>query len=185
MSGVRPASASIIWSDGFESGNFSAWSATSGGWTVVTSTLAAHSGLKGADVKGASLANGDMLAVSVSSAGSENLHWQYWFKVRDALESADSVFAEWTANGADWQTLTQYTNVATGDWQFADFTLPIGANNNPNLGFRFRATLGSATDRMNFDDAALSGTPIAAVPEPSSLLGLGVSASLLFFRRRK
>jgi hypothetical protein len=169
------AKADTIWSDGFESGgNFPKWTSVNGNWTIITSALSAHSGNKGADIKGASGQNGDILSANISSAGLENIQWQYYYKVRDGLESADSVFAEWTVNGADWLPLAVYTNSPAGDWQFASFMLPTEANENPNLGFHLRAVLDSASDRMNFDDFVLSGTP---VPEPASI---SIFASFLF-----
>ncbi len=176
-----------IWSDGFESGNFSAWSSASGNWTIVTSALSAHNGIKGADIKGTTNLSGDILSVHLSSVGFQNLEWQYWYKVRDGLElvDADSVFAEWTANGTDWLSLDTYANSLAGGWQFISFALPAAANENSSLGFRFRATLGSSSDRMNFDDFALSGTPI---PEPSSLtMMLSFSSFIVcrFVRKRK
>jgi hypothetical protein len=174
------AGAATIWSDGFESGNFSAWTSAAGNWAVVASTLSAHNGVKGADIKGATDPSGDMLIVRLSSAGFQNLEWQYWYKVRDGLELADSVFAEWSPNATDWFVLAQYNNVLAGDWQFTSFTLPATANEDPSLSFRFRAILGTTTDRMNFDDFTLTG--VATAPEPSSLV---IFFSCLFFTARK
>ena len=171
-----------IWSDGFESGNFGAWTSADASWTIISSTSSAHSGTRGADVKGNTAPDDDILHVRASSAGFQSLQWQYWFKVRDALESADFVFAEWTADGADWISLATYSNLPTGDWQFASFDLPDSASDNPNLAFRFRATLGSATDRMNFDDVALAGAAVVA-PEPSASVLFGCFVFSLLRRR--
>jgi hypothetical protein len=172
----------VVWSDGFESGNFSAWSGSSGNWSVVTSTLSAQSGLRGADVKGNTDPDPDILSVAVSSVGTQNLEWSYWYKVRESLDADDSVAVEWTANGADWQALASYSAAEIGDWQFASFDLPAAADNNPNLGFRLRATLSSATDRMNFDNFTLTTT---AVPEPAAALSLVSAVGLVLRRRRR
>lgn len=177
-----PIRGAPILSDGFESGNLGAWTSADANWTIITSSLAAHSGTKGLDVKGNTDPDSDILRIMTPSAGFQSLSWQYWFKVRDGLESADSVVAEWTANGADWLALASYSNLPSGDWQFASFALPETADENQNLGFRFRANLGSATDRMNFDDIALSGT--ASVPEPGSAILFGCFALSLLRRRR-
>jgi hypothetical protein len=181
---LLPAKGAVLWSDGFESGNFSAWTSATGAWSVVTSTLSAHSGLKGADIKGLTDPAGDVVLIRVSSSGYQNLEWQFWYKVRDALEVGDSLFAEWTANGTIWSPLAEYTNLPIGDWQSASFALPASANDNPNLALRLRAVLGSATDRMNIDDVSLSGTAVA-VPEPSIVIaGMSLVPYLCLRKRR-
>jgi hypothetical protein len=182
LSGAGVVKAATLWSDGFESGNLNGWVSASGNWAVVTSPQTAHAGTKGLDIKGNTAPDEDVLSVRVSSTGYRNLEWKYWYKVRDGLDLDDSVSVEWTGNGTTWQPLVRYSGAEAGDWQLASFVLPNGAVNNPNLGLRLRATLSSATDRMNFDDFALSGT---AVPEPAAALS-GVSLlSLLSLRRRR
>lgn len=177
-----PLEGSIIWNDGFESGNFNSWNSATGTWSIVTSPLAAHSGTKGADVKGANAIGGDLLQASISTFGQKNIELNYWYKVRDTLESADFAFVEWTADGANWLPLATYSNLAIGDWQNAIFSLPAEADNNPNFGFRVRANLSSATDRIAFDDFIVSN---AAVPEPSTVATLIGFACLSFLRRRR
>lgn len=177
----QSAKAEILWVSGFEPGDFSEWTNASGNWKLVNSSSGAHTGAYRTSVEGASSPNGDILLLEKSTAGYEDLQWAYWWKVGNALEVDDHIFAEWSANnGVDWQILADYTKVPTSDWQYASFNLPESANNNPLCQFRFRATLGASSDKMDFDDVSLSTT----VPEPHFLF---IFLPLLFcvFRRRK
>ncbi len=157
----------VIWSEDFESGGFTAWSQADPAWTVVNSALSAHSGLRGADVKGNTAPDDDLLRVVIPTTGYQQLELSYWFKIRDGLEAADRVAVEWTADGLLWQPLASYTALPTGDWQLASLVLPLGANNNPLFSLRFVAGLGTTGDRFNVDDVSLVGI---AIPEPTTLL---------------
>jgi hypothetical protein len=165
----------VIWQDGFESGSFAAWSSANGAWRVVTSPQSAHSGSRGADIAGPTLEpGGDELVLEQSSLGFEELEFSYWYKVREGLEMGDLVRVEWTDDGQSWSPLATYTELSAGDWQFASFALPGAAANNPDLGLRFQAELGSGSDRFNLDDALLEG---AVIPEPSTLLLLTLAVA--------
>lgn len=180
--GLGPASlraGTVPWSDGFEAGDFSAWSGSSGNWAVVTSGLSAHSGSRGADIIGATNPAGDPLLLQVSSVNVQDLQFSYWSKVRAGLEAEDLVSVEWSPDNVNWILLDTYTNILAGDWQFHSFNLPNTADNNPNLSFRLLAKLTSSGDRMNVDDFALT-----VVPEPAtlSLLALGMLAGVRRYR---
>jgi hypothetical protein len=173
--------AEVIWTSGFESGDFSEWTIASGSWGLTNSSAGAHSGSYRASIDGATSPNGDVLLLANSTAGYEDLQWSYWWKTTAALEAEDYVFAEWSANdGVDWQFLADYTKLANSDWQYASFDLPESADNNPLCQFRFRAVLGSSSDCMSFDDVSLS----TAVPEPHFLF-LFLPILLCAFRRCK
>jgi hypothetical protein len=181
----QPLRGGVMFSDDFESGNFNAWTNTTGNWTVVTSPLSALSSSRGADIKGNTEPGDDYLMVEVPSLGCTNLLWQYAYKVRESLDADDVVFAEWSPDGVTWLELTRYSNLPAGDWQQAQLFLPPEADNNPDLAMRFRARLSSTGDRMNFDNIIISGNGnCGVVPEPSSLVFFGLASSLLFLRRR-
>jgi len=169
-----------MWSDGFESGDFSAWTAVDGNWQVITSEQSAHSGLRGADITGSTAPGGDTLLLQISSVGYQNLEFEYWFKVRAALEADDQVLVQWTGDGVEWEILAAYTSQPVGVWQFAIFGLPEAADDNSDLGFRLWADLTSGSDRMNFDDFVLRGQ---IIPEPATL-GLLTLVMLAGVRRR-
>jgi hypothetical protein len=178
----RVTASEIIWSDGFESGNLSAWSNANGQWKTTESVAAAHSGKIGADIFGPSASGGDSLTIFISSLDKQDLTLSYWWKIRETIESNKFVKLEYTPNaGTDWFELYSHNGVA-GDWtQQVSLELPGDADNNPNLGLRLRSTLvnGISSDRVHFDDFVLAG-----VPEPATTSGF-VLASLIFLRRRR
>ena len=49
---VPPARATLIWSDGFETNDLSAWTSADGQWKTTESTVAAHSGDIGVEIIG-------------------------------------------------------------------------------------------------------------------------------------
>ncbi len=172
--------AEVIWTSGFESGDFSDWTSASGNWKLVNNLSGAHSGTYRASTEGANSPNGDVLLLQKSTVGYEDLQWSYWWKVNDGLEVEDHVFVEWSANGGtDWQVLVDYTKLPTSDWQYAIFDLPQLADNNLLCQFRFRAVLGSGADEMSFDDVSLT-----TVPEPHFLF-LFLPMLICIFCRRK
>ena len=176
---MPPVKGDTIWESGVELG-WPAEASWNGLWAVQVSSLSAHTGSRGVNVVGPSASAGDALWFGLSASGYQDLTWEYYYKIRDGLEVGDSVLSEWSSdNGETWLPLVTYTESAAGDWQLASFVLPASASNNSNLVFRFVATLGGSTDRMNFDDFKLSGV---VTPEPITLLlfGLGV---LIYHRR--
>ena len=178
----KAAASEIIWSDGFGSKDFSAWSSASGQWKTTESIAAAHGGKVGGDIFGPSAAGGDSLTVFVPSLGKQDLALSYWWKIREAIESNKFVKLEYTPNaGTDWFELYSHNGVA-GDWtQQVSLELPKDADNNPNLGLRLRSTLvnGISSDRMHFDDFVLTG-----VPEPATA-SFFVLAFLAILRHRR
>jgi len=179
----QKSKAEMIWSDGFESGNFSAWASVSGDWSIMSSTTYAHSGSKRASVKGPSTSGGDILLLAESSTGYKNITFEYWYRFPSyALLVSDHVSVDYSLNsGSSWQTLTNYIKTATGEWTQASFSLPAFADNNSQLEFRVLAQLSGDGNRMWFDDFALAAEPI---PEPTSVL-IFLSCFLYPIVRRK
>mgnify|MGYP005844493179 CR=1 FL=1 len=156
------ANAETIWSDGFESGDFSLWTSAGPNWA--TSGGNTHSGAKRAQIVG-SAQEDSSLVLANSLAGYKDIQLNYWYRIYDGLEVADFLYVEWTPNGADWQQLVFYNNLASSvDWHNASFDLPDLADNNPLFQLRLRANLSAGSDVVYFDDFQLSG---ALVPEPS------------------
>jgi len=178
------AGAVTIWETGFETG-FPPEISVIGNWSVITSSAAAHSGAKGADIVGPNGRSddpfGDALMVTVDARGYRGLSLGFWSKVRGELESEDDLTVQWSTDGVTWDDLISFTTASTGDWAFSSLDLPSGADDDPDLKLRFFALFSSAGDRMGFDDLALTGT---LVPEPSTFTFL--SACLLggnYYRR--
>ena len=170
------ASAATLFSDGFESGNFSVWSSTSGNWSTVNSP--ALVGAYNAKVIGSpdeeSLPS-SILSKQVSTLGYTSITLSYQYKVAGALESSDHLYVEWSADGSTWTTLTDYSGASTGVGN-ASFTLPVGAADNANFAIRFRAQMNSAnTDDFRLDDVSVAGTLIQIVPPvecPPGMMGI-------------
>jgi hypothetical protein len=160
---LNSAKAEVIWTSGFESGNFSDWTSVSGNWKISGGEI--HYGVKRAQVDGTSGVE-SILLLTESTIGYKNINLDYWFRVYAGLEADDFLYVEYTANGEDWQNLKTYTNLASNaNWQEESFLLPSEAEDNPLFGFRLRAVLGSGSDCMYFDDVFLS----TMVPEPNFL----------------
>jgi len=174
------AEGASIFEDNFEAGNLNKWSAMSGNWTTVASSASAHEGTRGLNIQGNTDPDEDVLTVHLSTIGYPNLGLRYWAKARDGLEVGDIVTVEWSLDAAIWHQLANYTNLPTGEWFQENFPLPAEALNT-EIDLRFRATLGGATDRMNFDEIMISSDP---VPEPSGLVLVGLLSPFLIRRKR-
>jgi hypothetical protein len=154
-----------LFSDGFESGNFTNWTtASSTQWTVVNSAGGAHMGSKRAKVTGA-LAD-DYLLHAVSTSGYDTLTLTYWYDTDSGkgIESPDDFRAQWSTDGSTWNLISgSATSTLTNNtWQQNIFSLPSGADNNAGFRFRFLANLNSSSsDTFNIEDIELSGTAIA------------------------
>ncbi len=162
------AKAEMIWSDGFESGDFSAWTSVGGNWD--TSGGNVHSGSKRAQIFGPYALDGDVLLLTQSLSGYENITLEYWARVYDGLESNDTLFIEWSPDGSSWNTVSAYINApASTDWHNVSLLLPATADDNALFQFRIRSRLNNASDCIYFDDIILSGD---LIPEPSSIITL-------------
>ncbi len=138
-----------LFSDGFESGNF-----TAGGWTTSgsasVSSQAAHTG-----TYGAKLARASTITKALSTAGYADIHVKCWWRAV-GLDSGEYLYCEWSDNGGqNWYELgtTQSTS-----WSQPDFTCPAGAANNPNFRVRFRTNANKTSEYGCVDDVEIIGT---------------------------
>jgi hypothetical protein len=144
-----------IFSDGFESGNFSVWSPVDEPWAV--STVSEYSGEYRAGASGDT--DGDSsLAKEVSTEGYEELTLSYWYSIINSnnLEEDDHVYVEWY-DGEEWHELAHYTDMSTDGWTEESYELPGDAEDNEDFKFRFRADLSSGSDEFRLDDVELTG----------------------------
>jgi hypothetical protein len=76
------------------------------------------------------------------------------------LESGENVQALWY-DGSSWTVMKQIDDGdPEEDWSFHhfEFTLPAGANNNPNFALKFLINCSDWSDHGRFDDIQVLGT---------------------------
>lgn len=145
----------VMFADGFETGDLSKWTQADGHWKA-TGRIA-HGGSKRGQAEGdsASPAVNAVLDKDISLAGDSSAVLSYWYRIYQGLEEEDHVIVEWSIDGDNWHQLADYTGTAGGEWLYAQHDLPDEANND-GFRFRFRATLGSASDVFWLDDVAIT-----------------------------
>lgn len=167
MSLVQPvfvfaATSTTIFSDGFESGDFSNWtSPLHPNWTVIGGTLV-HSGDKKARVNGPiiPLAPTSSLTKTISTIGYTNITFSYWYNidVDRKLENDDHVLVKVWDQGSSFTTLADYTDTSTNDWTFATFTLPMAYDDQQSVTIFFSPSMNASTsDRFELDDVLITG----------------------------
>lgn len=152
----RASTAVSFFNDGFESGDFSAWNVPGTNWSISSSDAA--SGTKKSVVIGS--VDGSSLGKNISTQGYETIQLSYSYKILESLEGNDSVVVEWSSDGTNWNSVADHHNLSSGAWTVNTVSLTAGANNNPNFRFRFKASLGSSSDKFALDNVYLSGTQI-------------------------
>jgi hypothetical protein len=110
------------------------------------------------------------------------------FAVKSIAGGFNSVTVQYSINGGDtWTTFGTAAIPTNGTPQLKSFAVPAGANNAPDLAFRFFFTGGTGTNTnlryTQFDNLQLTGT---IVPEPATVTGglLGVLGLCWLQRRR-
>ncbi|MGE5557743.1 MAG: hypothetical protein ACM3WV_03940, partial [Bacillota bacterium] len=151
-----------IFTDGFESGNF-----TAGGWT--NSGCAVQSTYKRTGTYAAVFNSSDTLTKALSTAGYTNIVVEYARYTR-SCETDDHFIAEWY-NGSVWSTLEDLTGSST--WTLQTWTLPAGADNNPNFQIRFKTVHNGSYDYAYLDDVAVRGDTANPTPTPTASGGAG------------
>ena len=158
------AEATVYFSDGFESGNFSSWTNSTGVWEVETGGGSYH-GSKRAEAQGNTGSTDDILEKNISTAGLNDLKLSYWYKIAAGLETSDYVVLEWSTDGSVWYVIDSYSGInTTGNYVKAEHALPDEVNDNAGFRFRFRARLSSNSDVFRLDDVSLESI---APPSPA------------------
>lgn len=138
-----------LFSDGFESANF-----TAGGWTVSSASIkntGAYSGTYCAQIK-----KTGWIRKPVSTAGYTNIHIKY-ARSSTNLDAGENIYIEWSTNGSTWNQLE-----ATRDttWVYKDLVCPAGADNKTGFIIRFR-TNANKTDEFGYvDQVVVTGIPL-------------------------
>lgn len=157
---VPLAHAADLFSDGFETSNFSLWTSATGNWDNQNGDV--HSGSRKAEIGGDTGTNDDVLQKDISTVGYGNIILSYWRKITGNLESSDHIYVEWSTDGTNWTIAKDFTNINSGNWIQESHTLLAGAFNAAGFRFRFRAHLSSNSDELRLDDVLLTGDVLAA-----------------------
>ena len=137
-----------LFSDGFESGNF-----TAGGWTTQNTNATVSTKAKYTGSYGAKLAGTTWMQKAVSTVGKSTIHVKYTRKTA-GLDAGEYLYVEWSIDGSAWNNL-ETTQATT--WALQDFTCGSGANNNANFRVRWRTNASSTTEYAYVDDVMITG----------------------------
>jgi len=138
-----------LFSDGFESGNF-----TAGGWTTQNGNATVATAAKYTGVYGAKLAGTTWMQKAVSTVGKSTIHVKYARKTK-GLDAGEYLYVEWSIDGSAWNNL-ETTQATT--WASQDFTCGSGANNNANFRVRWRTNASAASSEYAYvDDVVITG----------------------------
>lgn len=138
----------VLFSDGFESNNF-----TAGGWTNSGCTIGSN--YKYAGTYAAIFNSSDSLTKARSTAGYQDIQVKYARYTRNC-ETDDHFIAEWY-NGSAWTTLEDQTG--SSSWTARTWVLPTGANNNASFQLRFRTSHNASNDYAYLDEVQILGNP--------------------------
>jgi len=139
---------STLFSDGFESGAF-----TAGGWTrqntnAFTSTAADFTPTWGARVRRTS-----WLQKSISTVGFNSIRFGYARRTTN-MDNGENLYVEWSTNGTTWNAVETTRSTS---WAVQDFALPVGAAGQSGFRFRFRTNCNNNNERADIDDVVLTG----------------------------
>ncbi len=139
----------LLFSDGFESGNFIA-----GGWVAQNANATLNAAARYAGSWGARLARNTWLEKSRSTAGFSSVELR-WTRRTFGLDAGELSYAEWW-NGTAW-VLVESTNSTV--WGVRAVTLPAAAANKTTFKFRIRNAANQTTEWTDLDEVQLWGTP--------------------------
>jgi hypothetical protein len=162
----RFTTVALPWSDGFESGNF-----TAGGWTVGgTATVRNDANYTG--TYGARLANTTWMQKIKNTEGYDAIHVKYR-RATKSFDAGENLYVEWSIDGNTWNNLETVQTASYSDG-LQDKLCNTGADNNPNFRIRFRTNANRTTEYAYIDDVEITGTPI---PPPQYTLTIDTVGS--------
>ncbi len=152
-----------LFSDGFESGDFSLWSQADTFWSV--DATVAHEGTHSALVTEDMAGSSKVLRKAISTAGHTSVELSYWYIAEDLEDiDLDDVRVQYSIDGGEsWVTPTLNViddSVDDRIWHISTHAIDVTAANNPNFQFRFMAHLDDVTDKVWIDEVKLTATAI-------------------------
>ncbi len=163
LSVAASAFAAVVFSDGFETQNFSKWtrvdSGAAGTWKIDKTRL---TGRYSALVVGPTGTMDDVLVKTLRTDlfGATTFSFAYKASGLDWKSSGeiDRFFAEYSVDGVTWVPLLEVNAMTvfnTSGWNRATYAVPSA----PALTIRFRGALSDSGDRVWIDDVVIDGVP--------------------------
>jgi hypothetical protein len=109
-----------------------------------------------------------------SSTGFSNITLSFGMRKSSASYNSNATYTlEWSTNGTSYTPIV-YTEAAAGSWGLvsgAGLTLPSGANNQPNLYFRWSFNRTGTGSNFKIDDVAVTSNTTSVTPATVSFFG--------------
>lgn len=149
-----------LFTDGFESGNF-----TAGGWNTSSNTSvkepASYTGLYGAQFK-----DGATITKAISTVGYTAIRIKYARKT-GRMDSSEQMIVQYSADGGvNW---TDIESTSDTTWAVKDMPCGSDADGNANFQIRFSTTANKTNEYGYVDDVEIIGTPAGPVDNPPSV----------------
>ncbi len=160
------AQAAELFSDGFESNDFSLWSESGANWDAVSGAANAHEGDYRADGSGETGAV--PLVKYLSTEGYSEITFSYWYKIPvGQFEEVDTFRVEYTIDsGSNWELIREYTKVnETVIWTEEAFSLPAVTADKPGFGIRFAPNTSALGEELQIDSVRITGEAIVVVTD--------------------
>jgi hypothetical protein len=152
-------SSALPWSDGFESGDF-----TAGGWTIQDPNATVTTAAKYTGTYGAKLAGTTWIQKIKSTEDYNAIHVKYR-RATTGFDSGENLYVEWSVDGSTWNNLETVRTASYSDG-LQDKICAAGADNNANFRIRFRTNANTpATEYAYIDDVEITGTSTDEVYE--------------------
>jgi hypothetical protein len=160
------AQAAELFSDGFESDDFSLWSESGANWDAISGAANAHEGNYRADGGGGTGAV--PLVKYLSTEEYSDITLSYWYRIPvGQFEDSDTFRVEYTIDaGSNWVLLREYIRAdETAVWVEQNFTLPEETANETQFGVRFSSNTSAKDEELQIDSVRITGEVIVVVTD--------------------
>jgi len=137
-----------LFSDGFESGNYS-----SGGWSTANNDARVSGSAALSGSYGAMLRKTTSIEVGVSTVGATGIHVKYSVRT-SGYDNGEAMSVEWF-DGSSWNLLEANSS---SSWVNRDHALPAAAANNPNFRLRISTNANRKQEKGYLDDVEVSSS---------------------------
>ncbi|MDO8509064.1 MAG: PRC-barrel domain-containing protein [Nanoarchaeota archaeon] len=170
---IQSASAVLIFSDDFESGNIQEWNKTNSAgarnWTA-NQTDVFQGSWHAQSQPQSTTQPASVLQINISTLNYQDISLFYYRRLV-GIDSADEFQMEWY-NGTTWEILesTGGSSANEASYSLKNFNLSSHANDNPYLQIKFECTAGATSEYCRIDNVSLTGNLIPDSIFPNSNL---------------